>query len=497
MGWIMKRRTGFFVRWATNLCLVLVLVLAAVSSTLPAVAQEHAVSIGDGSVSKVNIRPDSTATVSTDVPFSDLIVGSAKIVDVVPLTDRSLFVRGKAQGATTISLYDSSKTLLGVLDIRVRVSAAEVSRAIRAAAPRSRVRVVNVRDTLRLSGVVANAGDLAKVVDVARQYSSKPILNQIRVAAAQQVMLEVRILEAQRTVGRDLGIGWTGSGKTFIGSGSGRIGIAVDDDNKAVFSLGDGSGSASGARPFGQLIAKVLQWSGVRIDLVINALEGKGLVRRLAQPNLVAISGQTASFHAGGEVPISRTVQSGGTVSTDTEYRPYGVRLTFTPIVLDNGLINMVIEPEISEIDSSVNVNGNPGFISRRARTTVELRNGQSFALAGLLRTINARNIEQMPWLGNLPVLGALFKSTSFQKQESDLVIIVTPRIVRPSNPGEKLATPLDDTRPSDDVELFALGILEVDKRMKKAYRDGKGVEGPYGHIIDLDFKEAGLVKKK
>ena len=161
-----------------------------------------------------------------------------------------------------------------------------------------------------------------------------------------------------------------------------------------------------------------------------------------------------------------RSSPRNGSTATEIDYRPYGVRLAFTPIVLDNGLVNLNIEPEVSEIDRSVTVNGNPGFISRKANATIELRDGQSFAMAGLLQSVNASDVQQLPWLGQIPVLGALFRSTSFQKRESDLVIVVTPRIVRPSSPDEKLASPLDQTRPGNDVEMFLLGMLEVDKKM-------------------------------
>ncbi len=173
------------------------------------------------------------------------------------------------------------------------------------------------------------------------------------------------------------------------------------------------------------------------------------------------------------------------------------MRLTFKPTVLDDGLINLLIQPEVSEIDPSVNVNGNPGFISRAANTMVQLRDGQSFALAGLLDSTNSRNIDQLPWLGNVPVLGALFRSTSFQKNESDLVIIVTPHIVRPASPTEALYTPLDETKSSNDVELFALGLLEINKDMLRSYRTGAGIAGPYGHRLDLKTGGALAVAKK
>ena len=147
-------------------------------------------------------------------------------------------------------------------------------------------------------------------------------------------------------------------------------------------------------------------------------------------------------------------------------------------------------------MDFSRTVNENPTFVTRSADTTVLLRDGQSFAIAGLIQSNNARNIDQLPWLGSIPILGALFRSTSFQKNETDLVILVTPKIVRPARPGEPLHSPLDQTRTSDDVELFLLGMLEVDKDTIRAFHDGEGIIGPYGHIIDLEFDD-GLLKKK
>jgi pilus assembly protein CpaC len=234
----------------------------------------------------------------------------------------------------------------------------------------------------------------------------------------------------------------------------------------------------------------------VNIDLLIDALEKKGAARRLAQPNLTTVSGETAKFHAGGEVPITEAVSSAGGVASTVTYRPYGVVLEFVPTVLANSLINLRVHTEVSDIDFTVNVNGNPGFTSRTADTVVELRDGQSFAMAGLLQTINEKNIEQVPWLGQVPILGALFRSTSYRKRETDLVIVVTPRLVRPARPGEDLYSPLDQTLPANDFQLFALGLLEVDKDMLRKFRTGEGIVGPYGHRIDLEFGDGYAVKK-
>ncbi|TCU38424.1 type II and III secretion system protein family protein [Rhizobium azibense] len=448
-------------------------------------AQEKFVTLG-GSVQQITLPPNETLTLNTGQTFGDLVIGSADMIDVVPLSDRSLFIRAKQIGATNISVYDDSKKLLGVIDVRVASDFSEAALAIRSAAPSARVRVFNSNDRIRVTGTVRDAVELQRVIEIAQSYSERPVLNQLRVSDSQQVMLEVRVIEASRQTGRDLGIGWSGQGNNGIGKATTSQGIGVDDGN-LVRTLLDPKGAATGMQPFGQLIAKVLEISGGQIDVVINALEQKGVVRRLAQPNLIAMSGSTASFHAGGEVPILTTTTNGATVATETDYRPFGVRLTFKPVVLDDGLINLQIEPEVSELDTSINVNGNPGFISRAASTTVALRDGQSFAMAGLLQSINAKDIQQLPGLGQIPILGALFRSTSFQKKESDLVIVVTPHIVRPASPGEDLYSPLEQTRSSNDAELFALGILEVDKDMLRRFRNGEGVKGPYGHRLDLD----------
>ena len=231
----------------------------------------------------------------------------------------------------------------------------------------------------------------------------------------------------------------------------------------------------SGALPFGTFITTLLD-NGNSVDSIIDALEKKGLARRLAEPNLVTLSGQTANFLAGGEFPFP--VQADNFQVT-LEFKKFGVGLAFTPTVLANGLINLEIEPEVSDLDetNALQINGItvPSLIVRRAKTTVELRDGQSFAIAGLIQTRHRKQVHQLPWLGEVPVLGALFRSSSYEKEESDLVIIVTPRLVRPAVPGQRLLTPLDQKLASNDRDFFLRGKLEV----------GKHWDSPYGHIID------------
>ena len=222
------------------------------------------------------------------------------------------------------------------------------------------------------------------------------------------------------------------------------------------------AGVLSGTAPFGVIVSKMLA-AGIETDVIINALEQKGVARSLAEPNLVALSGDTASFLAGGEYPIP-VPGALGTVTVD--YKRYGVGLAFTPTVLSGGLINLKIEPEVSQLDFShmVTIGGLsvPPLIVRRASTTVELRDGQSFVIGGLLQSVGQNAISQMPWLGDVPVLGALFRSTSYQKNETDLAIIVTPRLVRPARPGDVIKTPLDASLPANDVDLFLMGKTEL-----------------------------------
>lgn len=431
--------------------------------------------LGSSAVDPIEITPGFTMTVEVDKPYVDLVVGNPGVADVFPLTDRSVYIQGNAPGATNVALYNAQKELLGTIIVQVRVDFGELQEAINAAVPSSSVEVSNVNNRVRLSGEVRDNVDLGRVLDIANQYTAEgqPLVNAVRVTDPQQVQLDVRILEVSRTAGRDLGIN-----------------LQSTEFNTA------GSLTPNGT-PFGSFVGNLLSVSGSDVDVVINALEIKGLARRLANPTLVTSNGIEAEFTVGGEVPISvAETDENGNVASETDYRDYGVKLAFRPVVLDGSMISLRVRPEVSDVDTSLSVNGQPAFISRKADTTVSLRDGQSFAIAGLLQVDNERNLKQVPWLGQVPVLGSLFRSAAFQKQETDLVILVTPRLVDPATPNQPLVSPLDTTRSSNDVEMFLLGMLEVDRDMIKGFRDGEGVVGPYGHMIDLEFGDAVIEKK-
>lgn len=457
--------------------MALALVGAMAVAALPAVteAQTRLVVLGSTIVDPIEITPGFTLTVEVDKPYVDLVVGNPGVADVFPLTDRSVYIQGNAPGATNVALYNAQKQLIGTIIVQVRVDFGELQEALDTAVPSSSVQVSNVNNRIRLSGQVRDNVDLQRILDIANQYSAEgqPVVNAVRVIDPQQVQLDVRILEVSRSAGRDLGI------------------------NLQSTEFNTRGGLTPNGTPFGSFVGNLLSVSGSDVDVVINALEIKGLARRLANPTLVTSNGIEANFTVGGEVPISTAAtDENGNVATETDYRDYGVKLSFRPVVLDNSMISLRVQPEVSDVDASLTVNGQPSFISRKADTTVSLRDGQSFAIAGLLQVNNERNIQQVPWLGQVPVLGALFRSAAFQKNETDLVILVTPRLVDPATPNQPLVSPMDTTRSSNDVEMFLLGMLEVDRDMIKSFRTGAGVIGPYGHMIDLEFSDAVIEKK-
>jgi len=257
----------------------------------------------------------------------------------------------------------------------------------------------------------------------------------------------------------------------------------------------------SGAQPFGVALANLAN-HGATIDVLLTALETKGLVRRLAEPDLVALSGDTAAFLAGGEfpVPVAQPGSTGGVPIITVEYKPFGVQLTFMPTVLANGIINLRLAPSVSELDfaQAVQISGFtvPSLTKREARTTVELRDGQSFAIAGLLSADNRRLISQLPWIGSVPVIGTLFRSSRFQQTETDLVVIVTPHLVAPGVPGQQLASPLDNHIPTNDLDFFLMGAMEMRKTFREYITSGGDIQGPYGHLIHTQQGSVPLATK-
>jgi pilus assembly protein CpaC len=462
------------------------------------------------------IAVNKSVTIPVSRPFSSAVVGSPEIADAVPLTDRALYIQAKKIGTTNVSIYDENMRLIKVVDVEVAFDTGNLQSKIRASTGNTGIRVSNDNGQVVLSGTASDAVTADKAFNLAKAWAPNgTVINALTVASPQQVMLKVRFLEVSRTAGRQLGINWAainGSGTRGVTTGQGGLitsppqiggtqnvngtptvtcagGLCPPFGSGIFETVGTLVGSNVGA-PFGVILAEIVN-KGIKIDALITALETKGLLQRLAEPNLVALSGDTASFQAGGQFPVPVAITSGIGIATPTiEFKDFGILLRFRPTVLNNGIINLSINPEVSELDftNAVTISGTtiPSILLRRATTTVELRDGQSFAVAGLLQADNARNISQLPWIGSVPVLGTLFRSASYQKDESDLVIIVTPSLVQPAPPGARLATPFDDTVPSNDVDFFLMGQTEQRKKYTDYVASGGNIQGPYGYMLGI-----------
>jgi pilus assembly protein CpaC len=508
MGSIMQSkayRLEIFAAWRAALLIVTVFFAAFVVSNVA--HAERVIEIGAAKrTAIVNVYIGKTEDVRTDTSFVEVTVGDPEIVDVNPLTDRSLSILGKKSGTARVSVYAEGKKLIGVFDVEVRYDTSMLSSELRRRFPNARLNVTSVNGRILISGTSPDGPTVDRAVQIARQFGPD-IINSVQVLQPQQVVLEVRFVEATRQASRELGVQWNVFGNNLLANVGNRTPAAqlpVTNTGGGVFSqpgvtsggpnVSAGSvtispvavaGVLSGTAPFGALVGKMIR-NGMEIDAIVNALEQKGLARSLAEPNLVALSGDTASFLAGGEFPVP-VPGALGQVSID--YKRYGVGLAFTPTVLGDGLINMKIEPEVSQLDTShpVQVAGIsvPPLIVRRASTTVELRDGQSFVIGGLLQSNGQNAIAQLPWIGDVPVLGALFRSAQYQKNETDLAIIVTPRLVRPLRPGDNIATPLDSSLPVNDFDLFVMGKIEVPRPTARILA-GAQLREYAGHVIDL-----------
>ncbi len=473
----------------------------------PAQAQEHVWENERVDSRQLVVTINKSRTIRIVKPFASAIVGATDIAEALPMSEHSLYIQGKKVGTTNLSIFDADKKLVSVIDVDVRLDTESLREKIVSSTGARGIRVSSSNGQIVLSGQVQNALVADQAMTLAKSMAGKdlPVANAMSIASAQQVMLRVRFLEATRTAGRDLGVNLLASnsaGNRGVNTGLGGVSpgpitqAGPGPGGVPLFqSLGTFAGTATSA-PFGVALARVLNSGVGNIDVLISALETKGLIRRLAEPDLVALSGDTASFIAGGQIPVPSVQPSAGsTPLITTEYKPFGVQLTFVPTVLANGVINLRLTPSVSQLDfaNAVVISGFriPALTLREARTTVELRDGQSFSIAGLLQSDGLRDISQVPWLGSVPVLGSLFRSSSYQQSETDLVVIVTAHLVAPGVPGQKIASPLDSRAPSNDVDLFLLGQTDV---RKKKSDDVVGPPGgsdrlPTGYIMPVDAK--------
>lgn len=409
----------------------------------------------------LDITLGKSLVVESPVPITRVSVANPAVADTVVLSPRQIYLTGTGVGVTNLTLWQSESEVYKIYSINVHPDVSELKEQVYQLFPEETgIRISTSREHVTMSGTVSSAPRLSQVLSVAEAYSPGKVINLLQVGGVQQVMLEVRVAEMSRDLIRRLGIniGYiAGGGDTWATTTlSGISGLG------GLFS----AGSIGKAVPFGYgptVANAVLRFTTGGDDWTVffDALKENGLAKILAEPTLVALSGQEASFLAGGEFPVP-TPQSLGTVTIS--YKKFGVGLGFTPTVLGGNVISMRVAPEVSELDyqNAVVLNGFvvPALTTRRASTVVELRDGQSFAIAGLIKSTVREGLSKYPVLGDLPVLGTLFRSSSFQRNETELIILVTPHLVKPLDAAEQ-AMPTDDFIEPNDLDFYGFGKIE------------------------------------
>ncbi|MEO1640504.1 MAG: type II and III secretion system protein family protein [Pseudomonadota bacterium] len=420
--------------------------------------------------SALSVPMNRAVVVESDVPFTELSIANPGIADISSLSDRTIYVLGKEPGRTTLTLLGADGRLITNVEVHVSPDMAEFKERLTQILPGENIEVRTANDGIVLSGHVSSIARLDRALDLANRYAPDRVSNLMVVGGTQQVMLKVRFAEMQRSVSKALSSSINFTGNVLddelglnVGSGgfAGLGGTAIIDgetQGAALFSFGAGA---------------------LDVGILLEALETRGVVRSLAEPNLTALSGQEATFLAGGEYPVP-VAQDNDTITV--EFKPFGVELNFIPRVVDEDIINLELTAAVSAIDTSngITVAGLSldAFSRRETTTTVEMRDGESFAIAGLLSDDFTDLNGQVPWIGDIPVLGALFRSAEYQRSQTELVIIVTPHLVSPTR-GEALALPTDRVRPPTEQDLFLFG---------RVARTGAPSSGGAGEVARQDF---------
>jgi pilus assembly protein CpaC len=455
------------------------------------------VTVAAAQAEKLGVAVGKSVIVESKEPIKRISIALPDVADALVLSPRQIYIIGKTPGVTNLTLWGPGDNVAAVLDIEVLPDVNRLKEKLHQMLPKEKdIRVTASHDSLTLSGTVSGASVLNQVVAMAEAYApaakdqKSKIINLLEVGGVQQVMLEVRVSEISRGLGRKLGINFANL------SASGRqFGLSLLDNLVQL--------PSQGGYPQDPLVATtsingILQFlgGGATWTVFIDALKENGLIKVLAEPTLITLSGKSATFLAGGEFPIPVPQIGGGSTMVTIEYKPFGVGLSFTPTVLSNGKISMQVAPEVSELDfsNSVALQGFviPSITTRRVSTTVELADGQSFAIAGLLKDEVREQIRKFPVLGDIPVLGALFRSSNFQKSETELIIIVTPRLVKPLDMA-KQPLPTDQFVEPDDVDFYLLGRTEGARKETQAAPVGPApttsgkagaLDGNFGHIV-------------
>jgi pilus assembly protein CpaC len=396
----------------------------------------------------IRLMTNRSTAIRTKRSIKTINVAAPDVADVLTLAPDMVLVTAKKPGSTQIMLWDESGNQ-AAMDVYVTFDLGAIKDIIKTVVPGADIEVAAANGAIVLKGEVPDVATAEKLLALVKPYGT--VVNFLQVAGGQQILLEVQFAEVSRSVVRQLGVNLaTQDGTSFIGSNignSGAFGIKEIGDSDIGLGVPE---QVRNATIFG-----TIRTAQSGISYLITALKDNNLLRVLAKPNLVAMSGQKASFLAGGEIPIPQPSKDGLGIT----YKEYGIRLNYTPIALGNGNISMQMEVEVSEVDPSVSVQIGggpvPGFTTRKSSTVAELADGQTMAIAGMLNNSIAANRQAIPLLGELPVIGSLFRSTRYQQRETELLILITPRLVGAMNPDEVPAVPGEQWQNPNDVELY------------------------------------------
>ena len=417
-------------------------------------SQDVVLSIGNGKL------------VNVGSPMADVFIADPAIADVQVKSNRQLYVFGKSGGTTTVYASNARGDIIWSATIRVGSNIDSVGQMLALAMPEAKISVATMgTNTLLLTGTVAAPEDAAEAQRLVEAFvGGGSVISRLKTATPLQVNLRVRIAEVQRSFTRAIGmnlltVDQTGGFKFGITNGRAFAPVFNPGSNAGLgvgVSTGPAGSSTVTGTGTGSTLAAFGKFLGLDIGSALDLAETEGLVTTLAEPNLTALSGETASFLAGGEFPI---VATNGLAGSSISFKPYGVGLSYTPTVLANGRISLRVKPEVSELSFSVTAGGAqiPSLLTRMAETTVELGSGQSFMIAGLIQNNAVNSIDKAPGLGDVPILGALFRSTSFRRNETELVIVVTPYLVKPIEEKD-VHLPTDGYRAPGELErLFGM----------------------------------------
>jgi pilus assembly protein CpaC len=446
-------------------------------------ASPHLIQIsykGSTVVQRITLGAGKALIVQLDVDARDVLVSSPDIVDAVVRTPRRIFLMALKTGQTNAFFFDGAGRQIASIDIRVEKDVTDLSAMLRSDMPKANIKVAAMNDNVVLTGTVGSAQESARAQDLAARFAGDPakVVNMLRVPASEQVMIRVRVAEMQRNIAKQFGIDLATAaivaGVPIVASSQpafGLAGRALNDLTGAQ--AGQVCSAVTGSTVQNPLTAitsgGTCSVSPNNVQGALQALEQVGLVHTLAEPNLTAVSGETAKFLAGGEFPVPVAKDNQGNVTV--EFKQFGVGLSFTPVVLSAGRISLQVSTEVSELTntgaftlqgtSTANGLTIPALAVRRAQTTVELPSGGSFAIAGLMQHDTKQVLQALPGVKDLPILGALFRSRDYQNNESELVIVISAYLVAPTALAN-LAAPTDNFQEPTDAETILLGRLNA-----------------------------------